>query len=364
MSMLAGFFAMTDYDRHRSRRTSGRRGFTLVELLVVIAIIGVLVGLLLPAVQAAREAARRMQCSNNLKQMGLATLNYESTFRQMPPGPIDGDPRAINLDGSPNPSGYTNTNVCCRSATRSGWSAQYKILPFMEGNNVYDLGRDDPPTWRYVVPNNAGENDVAQQLVPGFYCPSRRPPTGYGSARFGRVDYASNGGFYHGAINSRVGFIPEPPLGRPAQGTRTRANGGLTRGRQGAIIWWGDGDRRVLADFTDGTSNSIVWSEKALAPTEHGRDGGDNERWNNAGWDECVVRWHFPPQSDRQTYAPDRDAGEGTNWNRHFGAAHPGGLNAAFADGSVRFFSFDIDPITWMNLCLIDDGQVINDPTL
>lgn len=348
------------------RRPLGRRagGFTLVELLVVIAIIGVLVGLLLPAVQAAREAARRMQCSNNLRQMILATLNYESTFKQIVPGPFDGHPNAVTAGGAPNPSGYPSNNTCCRAANRDGWSAQYKILPFMEGDNIHEVGFDAAPTWRYVVPNNSGESDVGQILVPGFYCPSRRPPTGYGSAKFGRTDYASNAGFYHGAPDSRVQFIPEAPLGRPAQGTRTRANGGLTRGRQGAIIWPGEGDKRVLADFTDGTSSSIVWSEKSLHPLEHGRDGGDNERWNNAGWDECVLRFHFPPKSDRDTYAPDRDAGQSTNWNRYFGAAHSGGLNAAFCDGSVRFFSFSVDPLTWMRMCLIDDGEVIDDSTL
>jgi len=349
-----------------SGRTCGRRagGFTLVELLVVIAIIGVLVGLLLPAVQSAREAARRMQCSNNLRQMILATLNYESTFKQIVPGPFDGHPSALTAGLTPNPSGYPKNNVCCRAANRDGWSAQYKILPFMEGTNIHEVGRDVPPTWRYVTPNNAGEDDVARLFVSGFYCPSRRAPTGYGSAKFGRTDYASNAGYYHGRPDSRVDFIPEMPLGRPAQGTRTRANGGLTRGRQGAIVWPGEGDKRILTDFSDGTSNSIVWSEKSLNGLEHGRDGGDNERWNNAGWDECVIRYHFPPKADRSTYAPDRDNGQSTNWNRYFGSAHAGGLSAAFCDGSVRFFAFEIDPLTWMRLCLIDDGEIIDDSTL
>jgi prepilin-type processing-associated H-X9-DG protein len=227
------------------------------------------------------------------------------------------------------------------------------------------LGRDDPPYWPNR-PNNGGEDDVARQLVPTFYCPSRRPPTGYdGSARFGRSDYAGCAGFYHGRPDSTVNFIPAAPLGAPALGTRTDSNGGLKRGRAGAITWPGTRQKRVLADAKDGTSSTIVFAEKSLNNKEHGLDGGDNERWNNAGWDECLVRWHFPPKSDNDTVAPNRDLpSPATNWNRYFGASHPGGLNAAFLDGSVRFFSFNVDATTWMHLCIIDDGQVINEGTL
>lgn len=339
-------------------------GFTLVELLVVIAIIGVLVGLLLPAVQAAREAARRMQCSNNLKQIGLATLNYESTFKQLPPGPLDGDPRAITTAGAPNSAGfnYSGGSTCCRAATRTGWSPQYRILPYLEQQQVYELGRDDPPYWPNVA-NNGGEDDVARQLIPGYYCPTRRPPRAYSG--FGRVDYAGCAGFFQGRPDSTIDFIPEAPLGAPAVAVRTRANGGLASGgRGGAIIWFGQFDKRVLSDIRDGTSNSIIFAEKALPPDWHGSDGGDNERWNNAGWDECVVRWHFPPKPDTQT-PPIRGSGQtATNWNRYFGAAHPGSLNACFADGSVRTFSFNVDALTWMYLCVIDDNQVIDESKL
>jgi prepilin-type N-terminal cleavage/methylation domain-containing protein len=328
------------------RAVTGRAGFTLVELLVVIAIIGILVGLLLPAVQSAREAARRMQCSNNLKQIGLASLNYESTYKQLPAGPWDGDPGNPRADGP---------DVCCRAANKAGWSAQYRILPYLEQAPVYELATDDPPYWPYR-PNNSRENDVAQILLPIYYCPSRRPPTGYGSAEFGRVDYAGNGGFFHGRPDSAVNFIPEAPLGRPASGTRTRTNGGLIKERSGAIIWAKDGDKRVLADIRDGLTHSIMFAEKSLGYTEHGRDGGDNERWNNPGWDTDTIRWHFPPRSDEQTYTPDRENGGRTNWNRYFGAAHVG-LHAVLCDGSVQFYDFNVDPIVWMHRCLVDDGE-------
>jgi prepilin-type N-terminal cleavage/methylation domain-containing protein len=347
------------------RRIRFRPGFTLVELLVVIAIIGILVGLLLPAVQAAREAARRMQCSNNLKQMGLAALNFESGYKHLPQGPFDGHPKAVtSVGGPPAPAGfdYATGVTCCQAANRDGWSAQYKILPFMEQNNIWNLGIDIAPVW----PVNAatqlatGHTAVANSLVPTFYCPSRRAPTGYTG---GRTDYAGCAGFFQGQVDSTASFIPAAPLGAPAQPTRASLNGGLAPGNQGAIIWSATGRKRKLGEITDGTSNSIIFAEKALHPSQHGRDGGDNENWNNAGWDECVVRWHFPPKSDAQTtrpgFPPSTVAETSTNWPRYFGSSHAGGLNGARVDGSIQFFAFNVDPNTWRLLCVIDDGQVI-----
>src|SRR3954470_12107687 len=143
-----------------------KRGFTLVELLVVIAIIGVLVALLLPAVQAAREAARRGQCANNLKQMGLGCLNFESAYSTLPPGPMDGDPQAIKSSGADEPTGhnYSSGTTCCRAATKKGFNQFYHILPFIEQSTLHDLGKDDPPYWPNVA-NNGGEDDVSRTLV-------------------------------------------------------------------------------------------------------------------------------------------------------------------------------------------------------
>lgn len=343
-----------------------RSGFTLVELLVVIAIIGILVGLLLPAVQAARAAARRTQCQNNLKQLGLAVHNFEATYKKVPEGPMDGDPDAITWGGSPSSSGrnYSPGGVCCRAATRRGWGPFYHLLPYMEQDNVYHLGFNDPPYWPYF-PNNAGEDSVAQVRIGFFYCPSRREPAGYGSGNFGRVDYAGCAGFFQGALYGGTNLIPDAPVGLgPAVNIRSKTNGGNVPGRRGAIVWPALGDERFFGDFTDGLSNSIVFAEKCLPAERHGRDGGDNERWNNAGWDVDNTRFHFPPIPDSEA-PPFRPGTTGsTAWRRMFGSSHPSGLNATRGDGSTAFYSFNIDPIVWMNLCIIDDGESIDEPTL
>lgn len=347
-------------------------GFTLVELLVVIAIIGILVGLLLPAVQAAREAARRMSCQNNLKQIDLAALNFESALGYFPQGPMDGDPEAINTGGSPNPAGYNyietppayGGTTCCRAATRRGWNHFYKILPYMEQENLYNLGVDDPPYWPNVA-NNGGEDDVAATAVAGFYCPTNRPPTLYNNGLRGRLDYAGCAGFFQGETIEGTGDIPAPPLGLAPRGDeRGNVNQGDTPRRKGAIMWPGFGGKRKLADFRDGQSNSIAFAEKCTPFARLGSDGGDNERWNNSGWDEDNVRWHFAPVSNQT--APEFRPGStnSTAWRRMFGGPHPAGLNAALGDGSVRFYSFTVDANVWRLLCVIDDGEVIDSSKL
>jgi prepilin-type N-terminal cleavage/methylation domain-containing protein/prepilin-type processing-associated H-X9-DG protein len=349
-----------------------RRGFTLVELLVVIAIIGILVGLLLPAVQAAREAARRMQCSNNLKQVGLAILNFESAYKQIPAGPYDGDPRLPGMMYNEPPGAYEGS-TCCNAASPKGWSQWFKILPYMEQQNVYNLANFNLPPIHSGRPfDYDGQESVARALIPTYYCPSRRGATAYGSGQTGRCDYAGCAGFYQGEImenGTQGGWtpdiwqpqIPAFPLGmEPRRNERTFENYGNTGGRRGYFVWNAQGAKRRLGDVIDGTSNSIMCSEKALPATRHGSDGGDNERWNNAGWDECVLRWHFPPMADADPRnRPFRDMTNmsGTVWRRYFGSSHPGGLNSVFGDGSVRFASFNVDALVWMRACVIDDGQ-------
>jgi prepilin-type N-terminal cleavage/methylation domain-containing protein len=344
-----------------------RSAFTLVELLVVIAIIGILVGLLLPAVQAAREAARRMQCGNNMKQIGLGFMNHESAFKHLPKGPYDGDPSLPGMVYNEPVGAYESGTTCCNAAHPNGWSHWFKILPYIEAQNVFNMANFGlPPIHTGRPANYNAEDDVARSLIPSYYCPSRREPTGYGTALFGRCDYAGNAGYYQGEMHENWGDIPAAPIGMsPRRNERTPENFGITPGRQGVIVWSALGAKRRLADITDGTSSSIMAAEKCLPRLRHGNDGGDNERWNNAGWDECVVRWHFPPKSDFDKTiivqgTPSNPTGTGTVWRRYFGSSHFSGLNALFCDGAVRFAPFSVDPVVWMRLCVIDDGETVN----
>jgi prepilin-type processing-associated H-X9-DG protein len=334
---------------------------------VVIAIIAVLIGLLVPAVQKVREAANRMQCSNNLKQIGLAFLNHESTLGYFPTGPYDGDPSLPGMVYNEPVGAYESGTTCCNAAHPNGWSHWFKILPYIEQENVWKLANFSlPPIHSGRPADYNGEDSVARSLIKIYYCPSRRSPTGYGTALFGRCDYAGSAGFYQGEMHEHFGDIPAAPLGMsPRRNERTPENFGDMGGRKGYICWSAQGAKRRQADVLDGSSNSVMCAEKALPPTRHGSDGGDNERYNNAGWDECVIRYHFPPKADTDPTNWAFNNGNtgsnttgGTAWRRYFGSAHTGGLNAVMGDGSVKFVAFSVDPRAWMRACVIDDGQV------
>ena len=357
--------------------TRRRPAFTLIELLVVIAIIAILIGLLLPAVQKVREAAARTQCQNNLKQIGLAFHNYESANQFFPQGGLDGHARAVTADGvTPNPLGNDwgeapgayEGSTCCRASNASGWNHWYKILPYIEQDNVHRLGNENAPPVFPIAGGQAGEDDVGRALIKIYYCPTRRAPTAYGTGLIGRCDYAGNAGFYQGEIHEGLGEIPAPPLGKePRRNERTNENFGDFPGHKGFIVWPGRGAKRTIAGIPDGLSNTVAAAEKALPFNRQGADGGDNERWTNSGWDEDNIRYHFPPLADTDPKNRpffNATAQTGTVWRRYFGSAHTSGMNAVLADGSVRFIRFSVDPLTYMRAIVADDGQIYSQDQL
>ena len=316
-----------------------RAAFTLVELLVVIAIIGILVSLLLPAVQSAREAARRMQCKNNLKQMALAIHNHHTAHGFFPSGGWGGvwtgDPdRGV---GKEQPAGWN-----------------YDILPFMEQQNVYDLGTDgDPNTITDAQRDGALERDHTP--LPMFVCPSRRRPKIYPrpkgmTYRNGRqvteagiMDYAANAGdtpaYWYSGPSSIAAAATFDWNSNNAQ-----TNNGISYARSEVRI----------DDVRDGTTNTYLIGEKYLRVENYSDGNGtadDFGMYEGCAYD--TYRWchvNYPPQRDRR----------GAVLPNNFGSAHAGGVMMALCDASVRSISFNIDPNIHARLGNRADGEVID----
>jgi prepilin-type N-terminal cleavage/methylation domain-containing protein len=290
------------------RSCVGRKGFTLVELLVVIAIIGVLVALLLPAVQAARESARRTQCSNQLKQMGLAIHNHHDTLNQFPTGGL--------YPWSPEMNDGKNLGP--------GWA--YQILNFTEQAAVYERAQKD------------GIDAVRPVALKMYFCPSRR----MASYQAGRalMDYASAtpadapdswDQFWYGRVHE-----VDPS--------------GVYRGM---IVRAGNNRSSTFGKITDGTSNVICIGEKWLDSKEYSTGSWHDDCGWSDGWDPDTVRYTgYPLCKDTQT--PPTQAGY------MFGGAHPAVSLALFGDGSVHSLSFTLDPIVLNRLGDCQDGATID----
>ncbi len=296
-----------------------RSGFTLVELLVVIAIIGVLVALLLPAVQAAREAARRSSCTNNMKQIGLALHNHHDTYGNLPPGYL--------YRGGDNKANY-------------GWATW--ILPFLEQENLYDqLDPMNIPLYdRYTSSASAADKALLQTPIPGYRCPSDTGPDLATSLRFGGSDH------FDVALSNYVGCAGWS--NSPGYPIRADDCGGML---------YGNSNKR-FADCTDGTSQTMIVSERGFnshAATWLGV--GQNHGYGNTQTLRTLFRAGFTINFDYT------GAGQPQNEGKGYGSFHPGGVNVLLVDASVRFIPETTDKNTVLQpLSYRADGNVFQLP--
>lgn len=293
----------------RFHRSPANRGFTLVELLVVIAIIGVLVSLLLPAVQAAREAARRTQCSNNLKQIGLAVHNYHDTLNALPPG---------------QPGGM------------GGSSAFAAILPFMEQGNMYDKydftkGNSDPA--------NAA---VVSQKIKAFICPScafvRQVPI-----ITPNCDAMRAPGTY--AFSSGSG----DPYGTPSGGNPT--NGAINNQASGMTS---------LASITDGTSNTFLTGESHWGFKDYMFTSGPCNGQVRGGFSYWASPYPLATLFTTLGGFNHKEMAGDSHRLSNFRSNHPAGVNMGNCDGSVTMWAATTDQTVLDAMATRNGGEVVN----
>jgi prepilin-type N-terminal cleavage/methylation domain-containing protein len=381
----------------RVQRKQGSGGFTLVELLVVIAIIGILVALLLPAIQAAREAARRIQCKNQLKQMGLAMQNHVSAQRVFPSGGAKIYPSIEDYVSGGQPLGPEKQGL--------GWA--FQILPYLEEGSIHGI---------------TTQTQLQAQTIPLFVCPSRRSVSSAkttsnaeGLAVF-LMDYASaqpctvqcpQGGF----------DCPDPPprynpldvaqidptkyeINLPSiwggknmvnrqQGNDQVYDGIIVRSswqRTDALSvpagsgpgWVGVPGGKFLknmvrpvkiAQIIDGTSHTLLLGEKYVRSDQYEGGGYSDDHGWSEGWDPDAIRSTcFLPYQDSDGYQ-FQTLGTGDIFGHdkdipYFGSAHTGGFNAVFADGAVHTINYDVDSLVFNSIGTRAGGEVVDSSAL
>ena len=349
-----------------------RRGFTLVELLVVIAIIGILVGLLLPAVQAAREAARRMQCSNNLKQWGLANHNFESAFKRFPYG-------MLRADGT----GWGHPEWGTPGQNRR-FALTHQLLPFIEQQALYDwfdqlnFGNNDKDR------TTAGFGTVSwqgnwfhRQTFPALVCPSNpgslfnESHDATSNGRYARGDYFASAGRrgYPGYNATRPSlwnpFGPGTDVPRPA-GSAASASSGRADGMFNRNVAY------KISNASDGTSNTILMGERSYFDPIFDRCGPETAttttKMGNWGWvwfgaeGNAFLGTGVPVNYRIRTCAEFLDPLRYDDRINAFGSMHTGGCNVTLTDGAVRFISQSISPITFNAMGSRAGGEVFEMP--
>jgi prepilin-type N-terminal cleavage/methylation domain-containing protein len=301
-----------------SSRKSKYPAFTLIELLVVVAIIGILVALLLPAVQSAREAARRVQCNNNLKQIGLALHNYHDTYKSFPSGYVY-------------PSGFA-TNAAAANHESWGWLAL--TLPFLEQQALHDqLGVTSQPLYRGFATGGAAFQDLVSTAIPGFICPSDTEYNKPGNVHQNR-HFEDGAGVVAGGIAAPV---------RPGLSNYIGVSGhrDVVQRAHNTGVFFGN-STISMADITDGTSHTFAVGERDTKNCRSGTWVGVRNPNGSGTRGTQVVVGHSRPKLNQDTTAiawntANFGCGEG------FSSLHPGGALFLLADGSVRFVSDSIN---------------------
>ncbi len=315
------------------RRTRGKPGgFTLIELLVVIAIIAVLIALLLPAVQQAREAARRTQCKNNMKQFGLALHNYHDTLNMFP--------CTINAGNFSAPNGV---------------GAMVHLLPYIDQAPLYNtITFASTGGWQTPLNSTAPAGSRYYEVTPpGFRCPSDTsaqyyPGTNGIQGNWATASYGLSGGAQRESGNG-CSTYPGNVFGTgPADHSDSRDPTQIS----GMFSRYGFSCR--IKDITDGTSNTILMGEARSECSDHQRHGWANI---NSNWLFTTAPINF------QTCLGGSGCNAYTNWNtsQGFKSRHVGGAHILLGDGSVRFVSENIDYNTYQRLGDRRDGQVVGD---
>lgn len=324
----------------KSRRRcepSARGGFTLIELLVVIAIIAILIALLLPAVQQAREAARRTECKNNLKQIVLAVHNFHDVYSRFPPGYLGPDPQG-DITSTGNNSYISNLTY---------------LLPYIEQKNVYDI--IDPDRLKFdltgTLPwyNESTTFTAAQSRLPAFVCPSADP---YSSSTgiLSRLNLypTSTGGTIEARVFGNSAHPAIPGMGR----TNYLANAGYFSNVPGFDTYEGifvNRDAKKFRDITDGTSNTLAYGE-SVGHTDANGALLYAHIWMATGM--LPTAWGMGSPYKKPSTA---------TYNK-FSSAHVGLCQFALADGSVRTISENIDNTLFSRyLAGAGDGQIVGE---